>query len=124
MRSKQVFECPICGKICSNKGMLVWHIRKKHKLTAKEEEELNWARLLVREPEREIKPEEEDFIYISKNKKAKHVLTPIFCRGCGELIAMLEILQTPSQFKERYGSQCRNCGRELGPIFKVRKPKV
>lgn len=125
---KQFYQCPFgeCDKIFSNRGMFVWHLRRHHKLSSKEENELDWSALEIPEPEpvndesKYWENDEGDQILIWAHKKADRSLTPVYCSKCGELIAMIEMLVTPTTFKLNYGEFCKHCKKPLGDSFKIR----
>lgn len=127
-----IYECRFCkangsDRYFSNKGMLVFHLRSTHKLSQLLEKNIKFETWLVPEPEKEKAPigwDENDQILINRNRKAKQELTPIYCKGCGKLIAKYEMLVTPTTFKIHYGSKCKHCGRELDPIFDIKDFKI
>lgn len=47
------------------------------------------------------------------------VITSVYCADCGKVIAELDLLLTPPQFKKRYGKYCPFCGKENGKQFKI-----
>lgn len=94
--------------------MLVWHLKRSHGLNEWNiENNVDFDSLKL--PIEEVP--KNDHVLIWANKKADMSLTPVYCRSCGELIAQIEKLVTPTTFKIKYGEFCGFCGASLGNTF-------